>query len=102
MELIATLRESAIGSGRLLPEHTLLNINYPPTLPRQIAGIRVVPAARGSDITLGYRRTVDPEIFNVVFEPVEIDEARLSGTDVEAFREGFICDHGIRRYLGRR
>ena len=91
VELIASLRESAAGAGRLLPEHTLLNINYPPILPRQIAGIKVVPAARGADVVLGYRRTVDPEIYNVVFEPVDIDQGRLAGTDVEAFREGYIA-----------
>ena len=91
VDLVATLRESTPGSTRLLPEHTLLNVNYPPRLPRQIAGVSVVPAARGSDVTLGYHRTVDPEIFNVVFEQIEIDESRLAGTDIEAFRGGNIA-----------
>ena len=78
-------------ADRLLPEQTLLNVNYPPRLPRRITGVSVVPAARGSDVTLSYQRTVDPEIFNVVFEQVEIDESRLAGTDVEAFRQGNIA-----------
>ena len=90
-ELIETLQGSAPAGGRLLPTHTLLNVNYPPRLPRQIAGVSVVPAATGSDVTLGYQRTVDPEVFNVIFEPVEIDEGRLAGTDIEAFRNGHIA-----------
>jgi 5'/3'-nucleotidase SurE len=91
VDLVATLRESATDGGRLLPEHTLLNVNYPPRLPRRIAGVSVVPASQGAGFTLGYQRTVDPEIFNVIFEPAEIDQERLVGTDIEAFREGYIA-----------
>jgi 5'/3'-nucleotidase SurE len=90
VDLIETLQDSAADGAGLLPEHTLLNVNYPARLPERIAGVSVLPAARGADISLGYQRTPDPEIFDVIFESVEIDETRLAGTDIEAFRAGYI------------
>ena len=91
VELIESLRLAAQDGGGLLPEHTLLNVNYPARLPKEISGTKVVIAARGGPFTLGYQRTVDPEVFNIALEPTESGDAGILGTDIEAFRQGFIA-----------
>ena len=44
LKLIDDLQEARIDNGRLLPEHTILNVNYPAAYPDEINGVRVVPA----------------------------------------------------------
>ncbi|MDH3434561.1 MAG: 5'/3'-nucleotidase SurE, partial [Gammaproteobacteria bacterium] len=57
VKLIGDLQKAPTDKGDLLPEHTLLNINYPAAAPEQIRGIRVLQAARTSGVQIDYEET---------------------------------------------
>ena len=91
VDLIRELQASAGNEGLLLPEHTLLNINYPALLPDRIHGVRVVPAARGGDVVLDYEPVEGADKLRIKYAPLEVDPEKLRDTDIEAFRQGYIA-----------
>jgi 5'-nucleotidase len=90
-ELIEDLQASEASSGRMLPEHTILNINYPALTPGRIQGVRFVTAARGGDVVLDYDPAGDAGNLQIKFAPLAVPPEQLEGTDIEAFRSGHIA-----------
>jgi 5'-nucleotidase len=91
VDLIGDLQASSSASGRLLPEQTILNINYPALAPARIRGVRFVTAARGGDVILDYDPADEAGILRIKFAPLDVAPKRLEGTDIEAFRSGHIA-----------
>jgi 5'-nucleotidase len=57
LKLIGDLQNTQAGSGELLPETTILNVNYPPVSPEELQGIRVLQASWDVGVRLDYEET---------------------------------------------
>jgi len=88
--MIAQLAES---DGPLLPEHTMLNVNYPPLLPKDIKGVRHLAQGYDTNIKITYERIKreGEEIFAIKLDPVDgINIGQQNDTVVTAHANGFI------------
>lgn len=88
--MIAQLAES---DGPLLPEHTMLNVNYPPLLPKDIKGVRQLTQGSDTNIKITYEliKREGEEIFAIKLDPVDgIYIGQQSDTVVTAYANGFI------------
>lgn len=95
--VVESLRSSADGDNRLLPENILLNINYP-ALPRdQIKGVMHPEVSGGHVIELGYHRCEETGHVVPGFYP-GIDPTRPHNTDgdIRAHLEGYITISAVR------
>ena len=90
LALLEHLQNAAIDSKKLLPEHTILNVNYPAVSSVELRGVRIVQAARGST---GYLIEYDDTDQNGQLQVgIRIDPPSTEGdsdTDVELFFDGY-------------
>ncbi len=87
------IEQLAEGDGPLLPEHTMLNVNYPPLLPKDIKGVRHLTQGYNTNIKITYERIKreGEEIFAIKLDPVDgINIEQQSDTVVTAYANGFI------------
>jgi len=91
VDLIRELQASATADGRLLPAHSILNINYPALVPERIKGVQVVSSARGGDVVLDYEPADEAGKLRIKFAPLDVDPRQLQGTDIDVFRHGYIA-----------
>lgn len=87
VQLIADLQKSSGNSARLLPQHTLLNVNYPALESEEIKGIWVLPAARSGGVTFDYEEAGDTGQLKVKIQAVVPGEDQ---TDWAMFARGFV------------
>jgi 5'/3'-nucleotidase SurE len=89
LELINNLQDARIDTEKLLPEHTILNVNYPAVSPDELKGIRIARAARGgSGIRFDYEETDQTGQLQVRFRFSAPDTEGGNNTDVELFLAG--------------
>jgi len=86
--VVSRLNEASSGGRRLLPEHTVLNINYPAREAGAISGVAWARIGRGAEFDFGYERT-GPEQVRVVFGGGGARET-VEHADTEAFAAGKI------------
>ena len=60
MKLIDDLQDTQAGSGNLLPETTVLNVNFPPVSPEEYRGVRVLEANWDVGVRIDYQETQEP------------------------------------------
>lgn len=87
VQLIADLRNARSGDVRVLPEHTILNVNYPALVPDEIQGVRVLQAARSSGVVIDYEETDAEGPLEVRVGPMGPDG---TDTDLQVFPRGFV------------
>ncbi|MBL1218627.1 MAG: 5'/3'-nucleotidase SurE [Planctomycetes bacterium] len=87
--LIDVLHDTRANSEeQLLPEHTLLNINYPALAPADIKGVRCTQLSRLSPYRWSYRETSEP---GVLARRIAIEYTDTSETaDTTWFARGYI------------
>jgi 5'/3'-nucleotidase SurE len=90
VQIIGDLQKARSGNGRLLPAHTILNVNYPAAEPDEIKGIRVLQAARSAGVRFDYEETDEAGRLKIVLTPLEPDNAESDGTDWQLFAQGFV------------
>jgi 5'-nucleotidase len=56
-KLILDLQDSQEESGNLLPEKTILNVNYPAMKPEELEGVRVLKATWDAGVRIAYEET---------------------------------------------
>ncbi len=56
-KLIRDLQETRKVGGGLLPEKTILNVNYPPVKPEALEGVRVLQATWDAGVRIAYEET---------------------------------------------
>jgi len=86
VQLIADLHKRS-DDGRVLPEHTILNVNYPALVPEEIQGVRVLQAARSSGVVIDYEETDADGQLEVRVGPMGPDG---TDTDLQVFQQGFV------------
>jgi len=87
LNIIDDLQASRVENGGLLPEHTILNVNYPAADPEQIKGVRVVRAGRDIGARISYEETEQPGRLNIRLEMT--DSVPTEGGDSQFFALGF-------------
>jgi len=90
LALLDNLQNAAVDTGKLLPEHTILNVNYPAVSSADLKGVRIAQAARGgSGYIFDYEDTDQNGQLQV---KIRIDPPSAEGdsdTDVELFFDGY-------------
>lgn len=77
-ELLQKLQQGGAADAGLLPEQTILNVNYPPLEQGRISGTRVVPASWNPGVSIRYQQRNDAGHLDVelqVMAPGEPDSA---------------------------
>ena len=90
---ITMIGQLAEGDGPLLPEYTMLNVNYPPLLPKDIKGVRQLTQGHNINIKITYvRKKHEGEaIFAIKLDHVDgINIEQQSDSVVTAYSNGFI------------
>jgi len=90
---VKIIEQLAKGDGPLLPEHTMLNVNYPPLLPEDIKGVRQMTQGHNTNIKISYERKIHEgkKFFVIKLDPVdETNSAQQSDSVVTAYSNGFI------------
>ncbi len=59
-KLIEDLQTTQTAGGDLLPETTILNVNYPPVSPDELQGVRVLQASWDVGVRIAYEETEEP------------------------------------------
>ncbi|MDH3428371.1 MAG: 5'/3'-nucleotidase SurE [Gammaproteobacteria bacterium] len=90
VKLIGDLQKAPTDKGDLLPEHTLLNINYPAAAPEQIRGIRVLQAARTSGVQIDYEETGVSGQLEIRIRGMTPAVTDSDDTDWHLFARGFV------------
>ncbi len=60
VKLIEDLQTTQAAGGDLLPETTILNVNYPPVSPDELQGVRVLQASWDVGVRIAYEETEEP------------------------------------------
>ncbi|MDH3578751.1 MAG: 5'/3'-nucleotidase SurE [Gammaproteobacteria bacterium] len=90
LELIGDLQEPRIDNARLLPENTILNVNYPPADPEEISGFRVSKATWDAGVRLAYEETEEAEQLKIRLELVEPGATNSDDVDWQWFSRGYV------------
>ena len=90
LQIIDSLQAGSADNGTLLPENTILNVNYPVVDPDEIAGVRVVQAARGSGVRINYEDTGQAGQLEIGVRLMEPEETNFDDTDLPLFNRGFV------------
>jgi 5'-nucleotidase len=90
VELLGDLQEGRADRGNLLPEHTILNVNYPAAEPEEISGIRLVPATWDPGVRVQYVESETAGQLEVQLRVLEPGEANNNGPDWHWFARGYV------------
>lgn len=88
--LIGELLEGLTDEEGLLPNHTILNVNYPALDADGIRGVRVVPPARGSFVNASYREMDTPGELRLEWVPTTDTTDTNLDADRHLFSLGYI------------
>lgn len=89
VKLIQNLQDARAETADLLPEHTVLNVNYPVTGQDAIKGIRVLRAARNAGVLFNYEETGEPGQLAIRILPADPNTADSDNTDWQLFSRGY-------------
>jgi 5'-nucleotidase len=88
--IIRDLQDAQPPAGRLLPEHTLINVNYPVTRSGKIQGVRVLPAARSAGVYFEYEEAAAAGQVDVKVRIIDPETADSDGADWHMFARGYV------------
>jgi len=88
VQTIARLQAGSGASGRLLPDHSLLNINYPAREADAVAGVVWANIGRSAAFEAGFER-IDSDTVRLAFESGDVDET-VDQADTTLFDAGYI------------
>jgi broad specificity polyphosphatase/5'/3'-nucleotidase SurE len=90
VQVIDELQRARPAGGGLLPEHTILNINYPAVQRDDIKGIRVSQAARSAGVSIDYEETGEAGRLRIAIAPLQPSTDENNHTDWELFARGYV------------
>lgn len=90
LKLVDDLREARVEDGRLLPEHTILNVNYPPADPEEILGIRVTQATWDSGVRIAYEESGNEGQLNIRLQLMEPGPGKSGDADWQWLARGYV------------
>ncbi|MDH3432447.1 MAG: 5'/3'-nucleotidase SurE [Gammaproteobacteria bacterium] len=90
VRLISDLQEARIDHGNLLPERTILSVNYPAAKPEDIAGILVLPATWDSGVRINYEETGETGQLQIRLQLIDPDTAADDNADWHSFARGYV------------
>jgi 5'-nucleotidase len=88
--LIFDLQQASAGDGSLLPEQTILNINYPALGPDEIKGVRVVRAARSAGVSIDYSDIEGGGEAGQLKVKIEASDMGAQDADLQLFSQGYV------------
>jgi len=89
LQLLDQLQNAAINTGELLPEHTMLNVNYPAVGASELKGVRITQAGGLSGWQTEYEDTGPSGQLQVRLKLDPPGSQGVSDTDVELFFDGY-------------
>jgi 5'/3'-nucleotidase SurE len=90
VRLIRNLQDARTGTASLLPDHTILNVNYPATGTDTHKGVRVLQAARSAGVLFDYEETGEPGQLAIGILPADPETALSDNTDWQLFSRGYV------------
>jgi 5'/3'-nucleotidase SurE len=90
LKLVGDLQEARTDGGRLLPENTILNVNYPPADPEEINGFRVLQATWDAGVRIAYEETGEADQLDIRLQLMEPGAANSDDADWRWFARGYI------------
>ena len=90
LKLIDNLQEAQVENEGLLPELTLLNVNYPAVSPEEIRGVRMARAAKRRGFGIGYEETGQANQLRAGLRRLENDRPANDNADLELFSQGYV------------
>lgn len=89
-ELLSDLQEARAEGGGLLPEHTILNVNYPAAEPDDIEGVRLVSATWDPGVRIEYVESGQGGQLEVQLQAADPGEADSDDVDWQWFARGYV------------
>ena len=74
----------------MLPEHTILNVNYPAADPEEIKGVRVSQATWDAGVRIAYEDSGEPGKLKIRLQLIEPGVANSDDVDWQWFSRGYI------------
>ena len=91
VELVQALeRSNASGAAAILPQHTILNVNYPALSSDQIKGPKIAEVARRGGFVATYVPIENSNELKIVLNHEERRDPALANADIDLFKEGYI------------
>lgn len=90
LKLIGDLQEAQIDNGNLLPENTILNVNYPAADSEKINGVRVLQATWDAGVRIAYEETGEAEQLKVRLQLMEPGAVTSEDADWQWFSRGYV------------
>ena len=90
VQIISDLHQARPEEERLLPEHTILNVNHPAVRPSGIRGVRIARADRSAGVRFDYKETDQAGRLSIVLTPAKPDSAESVGADMDLFAQGYV------------
>lgn len=85
---IAMLQDASGASGALLPDHSVLNINYPARRADAVTGVVWANIGRSTSFEVGFERS-DSDTVRLAFGSSEVQET-VEGADTTLFDAGYV------------
>jgi 5'/3'-nucleotidase SurE len=89
VELITQLQRTRRAGSTLLPNRTILNVNYPALPVNQIQGVQFTQLGRSAPYSVIYRNTDTPSELKPELVPRVVDEP-VENADTTFFQQGYI------------
>ena len=89
-KLVRDLQDAQEENGNLLPEKTILNVNYPAVKPDDIEGVRVLKATWDAGVRIAYEETREPGKLAVQLQLLDPEAAENDDGDWKWLSRGYI------------
>lgn len=90
LKLIHDLQEAQKVGGDLLPEKTILNVNYPPMKPEALGGVRVLQATWDAGVRIAYEETAEAGQLAVRLRLLEAGAPEDDDADWQWLSRGYV------------
>ncbi len=90
LKLIRDLQETQKVSGNLLPEKTILNVNYPAVQPEELEGVRVLQATWDAGVRIAYEETGEAGQVAVRLQLLEAGAPDSDDADWQWLSRGYV------------
>ena len=90
VNLIGDLPRSRTDNERLLPQHIVLNVNYPAGHPDDVNGVRILKATWDAGARIDYEETEEVGRLRVNLQMTEPGEASSDDADWQWFARGYV------------
>ena len=88
--LVENLHEARMDNASLLPDHTILNVNYPPADPEGISGVRVTQATWDSGVRIAYEESGQAGQLDIRLHLLETGADDSDDADWQWFARGYV------------